>query len=81
MAGRATFDDFGHGIGSRKVSVRAKVDHPSLVVKCQFGWGRTRLRGLAKNCARACTMFALADLAPVARAGRPLDPPLAAARA
>ena len=73
--------DFERGIESRKASVRAKVEHPFLVVKRQFGWAKTRYRGLAKNYARACMMFALANLALVARAGRTLDPPPAPARA
>lgn len=73
--------DFERGIESRKASVRAKVEHPFLAVKRQFGWARTRYRGLARNYARACTMFALANLALVARAGRALDPPPAASRA
>ena len=72
--------DFERGIESRKASVRAKVELPFLVVKRQFGWAKTRYRGLAKNYARACMSFALANLALVARAGRSLDPPPSAVR-
>jgi len=73
--------DFERGIESRKASVRAKVELPFLVVKRQFGWAKTRYRGIAKNYARACMSFALANIALVARAGRSLDPPPSAARA
>ena len=34
---------------SRKASVRAKVEHPFLVIKRDFGFSKTRYRGLAKN--------------------------------
>ena len=34
---------------SRKASVRAKVEHPYLVLKRDFGFAKTRHRGLAKN--------------------------------
>jgi hypothetical protein len=30
-------------------SLRARVEHPFRVLKCQFGYRRTRYRGLAKN--------------------------------
>ena len=36
-------------IESRKASVRAKVEHPFLIVKRDFGFTKTRYRGLAKN--------------------------------
>lgn len=32
-----------------KASLRAKVKHPFRVIKCQFGFRKVRLRGLAKN--------------------------------
>ena len=32
-----------------KASIRAKVEHPFRVIKCQFGHRKTRYRGLAKN--------------------------------
>ena len=62
-------------IEGRKASVRSKVEHPFLVVKRQFGWAKTRYRGIKKNLNRAHVMFALANLALTARAGRSLDPP------
>ena len=34
---------------SRKASVRAKVEHPFLIVKRDFGFTKTRYRGMAKN--------------------------------
>ncbi len=34
---------------SRQASVRAKVEHPFLIVKRDFGFSKTRYRGLAKN--------------------------------
>ena len=55
--------------------MRAKVELSFFVVKRQFGWAKTRYRGIAKNYARACMSFALANIALVARAGRSLDPP------
>ena len=45
-----------------KASVRAKVEHPFRVIKQQFGYSKTRYRGLAKNTARLTMMFALSNL-------------------
>jgi IS5 family transposase len=42
--------------------VRAKVEHPFRIVKRQFGYVRTRYRGLAKNRAHIFTLFALGNL-------------------
>lgn len=42
--------------------VRAKVEHPFRVVKRQFGYVKTRYRGLAKNRAQLFTLFALVNL-------------------
>ena len=41
---------------------RACCEHPFRVVKQLWGFGKTRYRGIAKNLARAQTMFALANL-------------------
>lgn len=49
-------------IERRKASLRAKVEHPFRVVKCQFGYTKVRFRGLAKNTAQVLTLFALANL-------------------
>lgn len=45
-----------------KASIRAKVEHPFRVVKRQFGYVKTRYRGLAKNTGQIVTLFALANL-------------------
>ncbi|MDK3075751.1 transposase [Sedimentitalea sp. JM2-8] len=42
--------------------VRARVEHPFRVLKRQFGYIKTRYRGLAKNCAQLFTLFALGNL-------------------
>ena len=45
-----------------KASVRAKVEHPFRVIKCQFGFTKVRYRGLMKNTAQLTTLFALSNL-------------------
>ena len=45
-----------------KASIRAKVEHPFRVIKRQFGHVRVRHRGLKKNTAQLCTLFALSNL-------------------
>ena len=45
-----------------KASVRAKVEHPFRVIKCQFGFTKVRYKGLAKNTAQLITLFALSNL-------------------
>jgi IS5 family transposase len=45
-----------------KASIRAKVEHPFRVIKCQFGHRKTRYRGLAKNTSQLLVMFALSNL-------------------
>ena len=45
-----------------KASIRAKVEHPFRVVKCQFGFSKVRYRGLIKNTAQLTTLFALSNL-------------------
>jgi IS5 family transposase len=45
-----------------KASVRAKVEHPFLVIKNLFRHRKTRYRGLAKNTAQLFTLFGLANL-------------------
>jgi len=42
--------------------VRAKVEHPFRVLKRQFGYVKTRYRGLSKNRAQLFTLFALGNL-------------------
>lgn len=43
-------------------SVRAKVEHPFQVLKCQWGFVKVRYRGLAKNAAQLFAMFGLINL-------------------
>jgi len=40
---------------------RAKVEHPFRVIKRQFGYVKTRFRGVAKNTAQLTTLFALSN--------------------
>ncbi len=49
-------------IEKSKAQVRAKVEHPFRVIKRQFGYVKTRFRGLAKNTAQLVTLFALSNL-------------------
>jgi IS5 family transposase len=45
-----------------KAGIRAKIEHPFRVIKCQFGFTKVRYRGRAKNIARLKTLFALSNL-------------------
>jgi transposase, IS5 family len=45
-----------------KAKIRAKVEHPFRVIKCQFGYRKVRYMGLAKNTAQIQTLFALSNL-------------------
>jgi len=45
-----------------KARIRAKVEHPFRVLKCQFDYKKVRYRGLARNTAQIVTLFALANL-------------------
>ena len=49
-------------IEEAKAQVRAKVEHPFRVIKQQFGYVKTRFRGLTKNTAQLVTLFALSNL-------------------
>jgi len=53
----------------RKSSVRAKVEHPFLILKRLWGFAKVRYRGLAKNANRA---FALLAMLNILKWGRPL---------
>ena len=53
---------------SRKASVRAKVEHPFLIVKRDFGFTKTRYRGLDKNLNHLHVLFASANWLMRARA-------------
>jgi transposase, IS5 family len=45
-----------------KAGIRAKVEHPFRILKQQFGYTKTRYRGLMKNTAQITTLFALGNL-------------------
>ena len=45
-----------------KAAVRAKVEHPFRVLKCQFGYRKVRYKGLVKNTAQILTLFALSNV-------------------
>lgn len=72
----STVKGLGCGLGverrieSRKASVRAKVEHPFLIVKRQFGYARCRFRGIRKNLCALRLCFALANVVMCMRAGR-----------
>jgi IS5 family transposase len=53
---------------SRKAAVRAKVEHPFLIVKRDFGFTKTRYRGIAKNLNHLHVLFASANWLMRARA-------------
>jgi len=53
---------------SRKASVRAKVEHPFLIVKRDFRFTKTRYRGLPKNLNHLNVLFASANWVMRARA-------------
>lgn len=55
-------------IESRKASVRAKVEHPFLIIKRDFGFTKTRYRGPAKNRNHLHILFASANWVMRARA-------------
>lgn len=53
---------------SRQAGVRAKVEHPFLIVKRDFGFTKTRYRGIAKNLNHLQVLFASANWLMRARA-------------
>ncbi len=60
-------------IENRKSSIRAKVEHPFLIVKNQFGYKKAAYRGISKNMNRFHILFASANLVMCFRAGRTKD--------
>ena len=56
-----------------KASIRAKVEHPFRILKCQFGFTKARYRGLMKNDSKLATLFALANI--VRYLDRKINPP------
>ena len=49
-------------IETAKAHVRSKVEHPFRMIKQQFGFQKTRLRGLAKNSCKIHVLAALTNL-------------------
>jgi IS5 family transposase len=49
-------------IETAKARIRSKVEHPFRVIKQQFGFQKTRLRGLAKNHCKINVLAALTNL-------------------
>ena len=63
-----TMPEHDRALELRKASVRAKVEHPFLIVKRDFGFTKTRYRGLAKNRNHLHVLFASANWLMRARA-------------
>ena len=59
---KGTVDAIYDKIERLKAGIRAKVEHPFRILKRQFGYVKTRYRGLAKNTAQITTLFALGNL-------------------
>jgi IS5 family transposase len=55
-------DEIYDKIERLKAGIRAKVEHQFRILKRQFGYLKTRYRGLAKNTAQITTLFALGNL-------------------
>jgi IS5 family transposase len=66
--GLKTMAEHDRAVESRKASVRAKVEHPFLVVKRDFGFTKTRYRGIGKNLNHVHVLFASANWLMRARA-------------
>lgn len=45
-----------------EASIRAKVEHPFRVIKCQFGFTKASYRGLMKNDNKLAMLFALVNI-------------------
>jgi IS5 family transposase len=45
-----------------KAGLRAKVEHPFRIIKCQFGFVKVRYRGLKKNDGKLAMLFALSNV-------------------
>jgi IS5 family transposase len=59
---RGVVDEVERGKNRTKSGVRAKVEHPFLVIKRVFGFAKVRYRGLAKNTQRLWVSCGLANL-------------------
>jgi IS5 family transposase len=60
--GRTRLNNRWRKINRTRSRTRARCEHPFRVIKQLWGFNKTRYRGIAKNLARAQTMFALANL-------------------
>jgi IS5 family transposase len=49
-------------VETAKAHIRAKVEHPFRVIKRQFGFQKTRLRGMVKNRCKVNVLAALSNL-------------------
>jgi IS5 family transposase len=49
-------------VETAKANIRAKVEHPFRVIKQQFGFQKTRLRGMLKNRCKVLVLAALSNL-------------------
>lgn len=56
-----TMHPVDRAIETRKASVRAKVEHPFLIIKRDFGFTKTRYRGITKNLNHLHVLFASAN--------------------
>lgn len=65
----APLSDTDKATNRRKSSIRAKVEHPFLILKRLWGFAKARYRGLAKNANRAFAMLAAIN---ILKHGRPL---------
>ena len=65
---RKTMPLFDQHLDSRQESVRAKVEHPFLIVKRDFAFTKTRYRGIDKNLNLLQVLFASANWLMRARA-------------
>lgn len=65
----APLSDADKETNRRKSSIRAKVEHPFLILKRLWGFAKVRYRGLAKNANRALAMLAAIN---ILKHGRPL---------
>ncbi|KAF0832989.1 IS5 family transposase [Ornithinibacter aureus] len=63
-----TMPEHDRAVASRQASVRAKVEHPFLIVKRDFAFTKTRYRGIAKNLNHLNVLFASANWLMRARA-------------
>jgi len=62
LLGDGKLDQMRESYERSKASLRACVEHPFRVIKCQFGFTKVRYRGLAKNTAQLKMLFTLANL-------------------